>query len=58
MELFNKVVLLKTKYLRANYCSFMTKELSKAILPRARLQNQFLKKGHQKLNQIIASNKR
>ena len=32
MELLNKVALLKTKYLRANYSEFMTKELSKAIL--------------------------
>ena len=31
MKLLNKVVPLKTKYLRANYSKCMTKELSKAI---------------------------
>ena len=50
MELLNKVALLKTKYLRANYSKFMTKELSKAIMRRTKLRNQFLKKGHRKLN--------
>ena len=44
IELLNKVVPIKTKYLRANYCQFMTKELSKAILRRTKLRNQFLKK--------------
>ena len=46
MELLNKVAPLKTKYLRANYSKFMTKELSKAIILRTKLQNKFLKKGH------------
>ena len=32
MELLNKVAPLKTKYLRANYSKFITKELSKAIM--------------------------
>ena len=44
IELLNKVAPLKTKYLRANYCQFMTKELSKVILRRTKLRNQFLKK--------------
>ena len=42
MELLNKVAPLKTKYLRANYSKFMTKELSKAIMRRAKLRNQCL----------------
>ena len=46
MELLNKVAPLKTKYLRANYSKFMTKELSKAIILRTKLRNKFLKKGH------------
>ena len=44
MELLNKAAPLKTKYLRANYSKFMTKELSKAIIRRTKLRNQFLKK--------------
>ena len=43
MELLNKVAPQKTKYLRANYSKFMTKELSKAIMLRTKLRNQFLK---------------
>ena len=50
MELLNKVFPLKTKYLRAKYSKFMTKELSKAIMRKTKLRNQFLKKGHRKLN--------
>ena len=46
MELLNKVAPLKTKYLRGTYSKFMTKELSKAIILRTKLQNKFLKKGH------------
>ena len=37
MELLNKVVPLKTRYLRANSSKFMTKELSKAIMLRTKL---------------------
>ena len=43
-ELLNKVAPLKTKYLRAIYSKFMAKELSKAIMRRIKLPNQFLKK--------------
>ena len=43
MELLNKVAPQKNKYLRANYSKFMTKELSKAIMLRTKLRNQFLK---------------
>ena len=43
-ELLNKVAPLKTKYLRANYSRFMTKELSKVIMLRTKLRNQILKK--------------
>ena len=39
MELLNKVAPQKTKYLRANYSKFMTKELSKAIMLRTKLRN-------------------
>ena len=42
LELLNKVAPLKAKYLRANYSKFMTKELSKAIMLRTKLRNQFL----------------
>ena len=35
--------LLKTKYLRANYSSFISKDLSKAIMHWSQLRNQFLK---------------
>ena len=41
MELLNKVSLLKTKYLRANYSEFMTKELSKANMLRTKFRSQF-----------------
>ena len=34
---------LKTKYLRANHSSFISKDLSKAIMHRTKLRNQFLK---------------
>ena len=37
MELLNKVVPLKNRYLRANSSKFMTKELSKAIMLRTKL---------------------
>ena len=37
MEFFNKVAPLKTKYLRANYSEFMTKELSKVTMLRTKL---------------------
>ena len=50
MKLLNRVIPLKTKYLRANCSRFMTKELNKTIMLRTKLRNRFLKKGHQKLN--------
>ena len=43
MEPLNNVAPLKTKSLRANYSKFMTKELSKTIMLRTKLRNQFLK---------------
>ena len=49
-ERLNKVAPLKTKYLRANYSTFMAKELSKAVILRTKFRNKLLKKGHQKLN--------
>ena len=39
MELFNKHVPLKHKYIRANQSPFMTKELQKAIMHRSKLRN-------------------
>ena len=44
IELLNKVAPLKTKFLRANHSKFVTKDLSKAIMLRTKLRNQFLKK--------------
>ena len=43
-ELLNKVAPLKTKFLRANHSKFVTKDVSKAIMLRTKLRNQFLKK--------------
>ena len=43
MDLLNKFTPFKCKYLRANHSKFMTKELSKAIMLRARFRHQFLK---------------
>ena len=40
MEIFEP---LKNKYIRANHSKFVTKELSKAIMLRSKLRNQFLK---------------
>ena len=44
MELLNKVVSLKSKFLRANYSKFVAKYVSKAIMLKTKLRNQFLKK--------------
>ena len=44
MELLNKFPSLKAKLLRANYSKFVTKDVSKAIMLRTKLRNQFLKK--------------
>ena len=44
MELLNEVAQLKTKFLRANHSKFVTKDVSKAIMLRTKLRNQFLKK--------------
>ena len=44
IELLNKSAPLKNEYLRANYSTFMTKEPSKAMMLKTKLQNQFLKK--------------
>ena len=42
IEILNKHVPMKQKYLRANQGRFMTKDLHKAIMKRSRLRNQFL----------------
>ena len=42
-NIFNRHVLIKKKYIRANEASFMSKELHKAIVKRLRLRNIFLK---------------
>ena len=39
MELLNKIVPLKTKYLRASYSKFLTNELSKTIMLKTKLRN-------------------
>ena len=43
LESLNLHASLKTKYLRANCSSFISKDLSKTIMPRWKLRNQFLK---------------
>ena len=43
MELLNRVAPLRTKFLRANYSEFVTKDVSKTIMLRTKLINQFLK---------------
>ena len=43
MEILDKFAPLKKKYIRANHSKFVTKELSKAIMLRSKLRNQFLK---------------
>ena len=43
MEILDKFAPLKKKYIRANYSKFVSKELSKAIMLRSKLRNQFLK---------------
>ena len=43
LEALNLHAPLKTKYLRANHSSFISKYLSKAIMHRLKLRNQFLK---------------
>ena len=43
MEILDKFAPLKKKYIRANHSKFVTKELSKAIMLKLKLRNQFLK---------------
>ena len=43
LEALNLHAPLKTKYLRANHSSLISKDLSKAIMHRSKLRNQFLK---------------
>ena len=43
MELLNKVAPLKSKFLRANHYKFVTKDVSKSIILKTKLRNQFLK---------------
>ena len=43
MKILDKFTPLKKKYIRANQSNFVTKELSKAIMLRSKLRNQFLK---------------
>ena len=44
VELLIKVALLQTKFLSANDSKFVTKDVSKAIMLRNKVRNQFLKK--------------
>ena len=41
MELLNKVAPLKTEFLRANHSKSVTKDVSKVIMIRTKLKNQF-----------------
>ena len=41
MEILDKFAPLKKKYIRANHSKFVTKELSKPIMLRSKLRNQF-----------------
>ena len=43
MKVLNKHASFKTKYLRANHSPIVTKELSKAVMLRSKLRNQYLK---------------
>ena len=43
LKVLNKHAPIKTKYLRANHSPFVVKELSKAIILRSKLGNQYLK---------------
>ena len=43
VDTLDKYAPLKKKYLRANHSNFVTKELSKYVMNRSRLRNQFLK---------------
>ena len=41
MKLLNKVAPLKTEFLRANHSKSVTKDVSKVIMIRTKLKNQF-----------------
>ena len=43
IEILDEFAPLKKKYIRANHSKFATKELSKAVMSRSKLTNQFLK---------------
>ena len=43
IEVLDKFAPLKKKYTRANHSKFVTKELSKTIMLKSKLRNQFLK---------------
>ena len=43
VDTLDKYATLNKRYLSANHSSFLTEELSKAIMNRSRLRNQFLK---------------
>ena len=43
LRILNKHAPVKKKFLRANHCSFVNKELSKAILLRSQYRNRYLK---------------
>ena len=59
LKVLNKHAPIKTKYLRANHSPFVTKELSKAIMLRSKLQSQYLKykskqaRGHFKIQRNL-----
>ena len=43
MDVINKHVPLKRKYIRVSHAEYMDKELSKAIMKRSKLRNDYLK---------------
>ena len=43
LKVLNKHAPIKTKYLRANHSPFVTRELSKTVMLKSKLQNQYLK---------------
>ena len=47
MKILDKFALLKKKYIRVKHSKFFTKELSKAVMLRSKLRNQFLKTKNQ-----------
>ena len=52
LELLNRWVPIRNKYVRANNAPYMNKTLSKAIMTRSRIRNKFLKNPNNKNREI------